>query len=246
MKSQEASTRAQGAGVRPPSKLCVRGVAAVLCLLVAAMPAQAAVYWGCIGRLKMFNELRTVNGPVNAECSDDWPFPHSVPWGNWGADTQWNNRYDGFQFPGWKFLGGSDPWQEWNSCTNEFPAPDPGKYNANYNHTQASTLGWTEVAETWLYYEGVTCDAFNYQVITVQGAFMDLWELDPWDEDEFVATLSYNELTAGVYCTGVGQAATCGTLSGASPPSDVYPSGVASAYGSIGGNSYWGSWEQWW
>lgn len=243
MNSHAASTQHQKSRVGP-GQLALRGIVAVLCAIVAVLPAEAAVYYGCIGIVKMYNEVRTVNGPVNAECSGDWPWPHSIPFGNWGADTQWNSRYDGFQFPGWKSAG--DVWKEWNSCTSEYPAPDPAYYNANSGWSQETTLGWQTAAETWLLYEGIPCDAFNNVVLTVQGAFMDLWELDPWDEDEYVATLSYNELTALVYCTGSGQGATCGTLSGSSLPSSVYPSGVASAYAYVGATGSWGSWEQWW
>jgi hypothetical protein len=235
MKYQEAGQRALalGASVR-------LSVTATLCVLAAVTPAQAATVWGCIGHVKMFNEVRTVNGPVNAECPGDWP-PHSVPFGNWGADTQWNVAYDGFQFAGWKDEG--DGWREWNSCTSTYVAPDYIWYNANNYTTQETTLGWQEVADMHMYFENTYCDAFHGAVLTVSGAFMELWELDPWDEDEYVGTLYYNQLTAGVYCSGTGPGATCGTLSGASPPSSVYPNGVASAYGSIAANGWFGYWD---
>jgi len=78
MNSHAASTQQQKGGVGP-GQLALRGIVAVLCALVAVLPAEAAVYYGCIGIVKMYNEVRTVNGPVNAECSGDWPWPGTLP-----------------------------------------------------------------------------------------------------------------------------------------------------------------------
>ena len=91
-------------------------VSAVLALLLGHTVRAAAQCVGCDRMLQVENVNRVVFGNIIAECPGGGG--HSVPYGNWGVDSNFGSRYDGFQFPGWKASGG---WRQWNSCTTVYP-----------------------------------------------------------------------------------------------------------------------------
>ena len=99
-------------------------VAATLALALfypAPLDAQPSGWeYACELRLDFENKRRRIPGDVNTECNRI----HSPPWGNWGVESPYSRRYDGYQFPGWKQTG-DDPdddgnWYQWNSCTKNF------------------------------------------------------------------------------------------------------------------------------
>ena len=77
---------------------------------------------------------------LRAEC--EWW--HSRPHGNWGVDSNIGPRYDSFQFEGWYNTGEH---LEWNSCTDEYPPPDPF-CNYSYN-TKWKNGGCTQQKSEW-------------------------------------------------------------------------------------------------
>lgn len=167
------------------------------------------------------------------------PFEHSVPFGNWGVDSIWGSRTNGDQFAGWKDENGQ---QQWNSCTYERPAPDPNHYNEDMWTTQRTDVGWRTVAGIPFLFEGIGCEVFDNYPITVQGVWMNLYELDGCDEDEYVATMTYNELNALAHCSGYQETSWCTSSGGAYLPSSVGPAGVVTAYATVGAGAYWGEW----
>ncbi len=66
--------------------------------------SQGNIQPSCYAFVNFHNRRRRVYGDVNAECPGGQL--HTPPFGNWGVDSNWGVRYDGFQFPGWKWMGG--------------------------------------------------------------------------------------------------------------------------------------------
>jgi hypothetical protein len=173
--------------MRQKTILLVWGVVVTALASIASGQTQPEVY-GCEMTIYTWNADRKVTGAVNTECG---PI-HSVPWGNWGVDSNFQGRMDGHQFDGWKVLSGSS-WHQWNSCTWEYQAPDCWHYNGDACMTQQTTRGDNLFGQTWNgYWADYTCDALIGQVVSVNGLYMELWEIDPhWNDDEHVATLDY-------------------------------------------------------
>lgn len=185
-----------------------------LWLIVPPGELRAAHIYGCRWGPSFETIDRRVPGAVNAECSGDqincFPFlGHSVPWGNWGVDSNGGSRQNTFQFAGWRSI---DNQLQWNSCTGEFPPPDADKYNDDNSTKQITTSG-----VEW--YGGLPGGAapdtpcsdvgLDGLVVTSTGNWMEMWELDGCDEDEFVARAEYPDTTLVVSCQGEGAWSTC-------------------------------------
>ena len=123
----------------------VRSSIRVLCVLVAmALAPIHASAQECLIHTVDYNRDRYVFGSVNTECTG--PF-HTVPFGNWGVESNHGSQYDGFQFRGWKYLGGS--WLQWNSCTNQYPPPNCNYYNNPASCTTQIDYVQREYAQWW-------------------------------------------------------------------------------------------------
>jgi hypothetical protein len=111
------------------ASLSLRVVAATILAAVTivdpfadSVPAQTSQT--CELRKSFFNRNRYVFGSVNAECSGDFmwcpPFSHSVPWGNWGVDSNVGSRRNSDQFAGWRDFGSL----QWNSMYVRVPSTE--------------------------------------------------------------------------------------------------------------------------
>lgn len=160
-----------------------------------------------------------VTAPFNGECSGD-PidcFPaaeHTVPWGNWGVNSNVGARVDQDQFAGWCTSGDSEgcdsssgggvgDW-EWNSCRAEFPPRDCNFYNAADCWEQTSTapnVQWYGTLVFDAYVPSGGCSVYDGVGFVLENNYMDLWELDPCDEDENVYELLYPDLTVTRTCS---------------------------------------------
>ena len=155
----------------------------------------------CTADLAFYNLSRGIHGDVNAECPED-PGPHSVPWGNWGVDSNYGGREDGHQFPGWEpQLDGT---YEWNSCTRIL---DPNHFNARqWTQVDRGTRNLYAVARHQSP-SGYTCESWlSGGLYTIVGEFMKLYELDGggifFGGDDWVTTLLYSGINIPVTCTG--------------------------------------------
>lgn len=63
----------------------------------AAIDASGPNKWNCQHYVEMFNRDRHVYEAPNAECGGI----HTVPFGNWGVDSNYGSRQDTDQFAGW-------------------------------------------------------------------------------------------------------------------------------------------------
>lgn len=168
----------------------------------------------CYYTIEFYNRNRWVTGPVNRECDDRFiPFQwHSPPWGNWGVDSNYGRRRDGFQFPGWH---AADGWLQWNSCTTrraKFRAPNSRFYNQPTSGPRAFTKQQTTLlsrgsryaAASWpiLFPDssGVTCTNMPATVNTFRNSYMELYELDV-EGDDRVVRLNYPEFNVRVACS---------------------------------------------
>lgn len=177
-------------------------VSIVLSLSIVVVGQTQPEVWGCIMEVSYVNRARKVTTyGLDQECYRPLLGEyHSAPFGNWGVVSPYSGRWDGDQFPGWKQMGGH---HQWNACNIDFPAPDSAYYNADSFTTQASTYqhpwgfpdGAAQHAWRWLDTREGYCDSYNGLVQTEEGHFMDLWELDPYDDDEFVGTLEFPTLS---------------------------------------------------
>ena len=113
----------------------------MLSLTVALLLAHtaAAEAGRCYTYIYFYNDARLVHGPVNVECggaSDGW---HSEPFGNWGVDSPYGRKRDGYQFSGWH---SDDGWLQWNSCTSNYTVgstklPEVPQRASSHWHTNA-------------------------------------------------------------------------------------------------------------
>lgn len=136
---------------RPIGLMAFTQVLLLLCLGLA-WKADAQI---CQVSYSTKNTGRYVHGPVNEECGlpDE---VHTVPFGNWGVDTESDNRIDGNQFQGWcrhrRLCDNNDDcdtyckdsWLQWHSCTTDIPkykAPNTDFFNAASGREQRTTGG---------------------------------------------------------------------------------------------------------
>lgn len=199
--------------------LRIRWVAVALALITCGSglkpthaTAQYEQSWHCRVFATFENTDRYV---ISAPEVEDWP--HTVPWSNWGVDSNLGPRYDGHQFDGWHSSGG---WYEWNSSSDDHPNPNCAYYNANACYDQESATGPNQYAtvlmgDWWvdepqgdaaggcLQIEGLTFGATEN--------FMKIYDLDPYDWDDYVGALQFPNLTATLdcddpfYCNGASQ-----------------------------------------
>ena len=169
----------------------------------------------CYKTYEFYNGYRNITGAVNVECGAG---VHSAPWGNWGVDSPYGTRYDGFQFPGWKVTSGDD-WYQWNSCTTkkaEYRAPSPcSGSNSYYNDGSTSagcrtqsTLAYLSPAKfgstNQIYYHfpdvHYSCASVVSGVEVVSGLYMTAYELDWPDGDDRVSKLTYPTISIPMSC----------------------------------------------
>lgn len=164
-----------------------------LAWLLGVSPALAR----CTADLAFYNLNRTTHGEINVECS----WPHSVPFGNWGVDSNYDSREDGNQFRGWKWQ--SDGTREWNSCT---------KLRNRDDFQEGATMPeqWADPGYTRVYGvarirgpRGETCASWlPGRVFAIANPFMRIYELDWPDADDWVAHLAYDHINIRVTCSG--------------------------------------------
>lgn len=183
----------------------------------AARGQWPSAWPACRKTYEFENNYRKLTGAFNSECGSYGVFPswHSAPWGNWGVDSPYGTRYDGFQFPGWKVTGGDD-WYQWNSCTTtkaEYRAPSPCSGSDSYYNdsptsagcrTQSSSQGAAEHASTYVIYyhsPGIeySCASIVSGAEVVLGLWMTPYELDS-DGDDKVSKLSYPTVSVPMNC----------------------------------------------
>lgn len=182
---------------------------------VAALPAMAQ-YGACRVELTMLNSTRHVVGEVNAECPPSW---HSVPFGNWGVESNFGSRGDSTQFTGWKW---EDNKFQWNSCTRDHIRDDNVSCNY-YNHDHNGNGRCEDQGSNGEYgYGGLSvllgvncpkdtnydgrCDTGGCREITtftVTNQYLHLWELDNYDFDDYIGTLNVHSgccTVSGITC----------------------------------------------
>jgi hypothetical protein len=184
--------------------LMVRIVFTLLFASLTGLPlmAQSGL---CRLSISMLNSTRHVQGEVNTECG---PL-HSLPWGNWGVESNFGDRTDSTQFTGWKWL--ENKWQ-WNSCTSEHPKDTTSSclyYNHEHNGNgycddEGSNAEYA-YATAWIdmygipcprdtNYDGI-CDMFGCSSVTnisVSNQYLELYELDLYEFDDYVGKLYVN------------------------------------------------------
>lgn len=180
-------------------------VALLLSLTTRLGNAQPGTGFRCETYVTFENRDRRVFGTdIAAECADD--YPHSPPFGNWGVDSNYGSRRNGFQFPGWHrecTAGLYCNLRQWNSCTRDYPPPHPKHYNHNGFKSQIAAPDSTS-GYAGLQYRGSlgeTC-ASQGGVVSIYGNRMDLWELDgfPRPGDDLVAKLTYRSVSIPMTC----------------------------------------------
>lgn len=192
-------------------KTCVVVAFLILCVIPAAAQQKY-----CTLHFTMLNSTRHVVGEVNTECS--WP---GIPFGNWGVESNFGGRYDGYQFAGWKYM---DNWYQWNSCTSEYvrEANCWDHYNHDHNgnglcEDQGSTQGEYQYAGgvvnlyancPYDYNDDGQCDTGGCLGISqfgFSGQYLDLWELDEFpNPDDYVGKLTVHSsccTATGITCT---------------------------------------------
>ena len=192
------------------SALIATAIAAVAMLLtpsiVEVVDAASRCYLG--GHLYNRNRQLTTGARISAECPKPYPIPniHSPPFGNWGAWSRFGGRRDTTQFAGWKWK--ESKWQ-WNSCTThiDHDPPQAGEYNmprSDPRWWQETRVGTKRVNSAWLDRggRGQTCrQRWDNRVYTFNNLTVVLYELDPWDRDEKVATLRHSTMRARLNCS---------------------------------------------
>ena len=158
----------------------------------------------CATRLGFYNHHRRVFGAIGVECSR----PHSPPWGNWGVESRYGRRRDGFQFAGWKPMGG---WRQWNSCTvnhRQWRAPNRDYYNHDgYRSQKADPDNYESYASPVLTGpRNTTCENVYDDVHTYQNVYMTLNELDAGGifggRDDIVTSLQFGTVNIPISCSG--------------------------------------------
>ena len=168
----------------------------------APLPDTANAARKCLKLATWHNQARRVGRPVNVECS--WPHDMDDHRGNWGLDSHVSDPQDGFQFPGWDRMDG---WLTWQSCTDEYPPPDPAHYNNPQYPAYTTQISVPNNDRPYGYDAdrgpaGATCESINQGVYTFIDEFMALYELDSPDDDDHVGTLYFGTVSVPVDCDG--------------------------------------------
>ena len=160
------------------------------------------------------NRTRRVFGTnIAAECLDDG---HSVPFGNWGVDSNGGAPRNGYQFPGWEkecprvfgipiYIPFYCNLLQWNSCTRDHsPTVYPQYYTGNgYIQVPRPDNTAVHASDTSQGHDGVTCRNKS-TVASFVGNHMTLWELDPGKgraNDDQVANLTYPNINIPLTCS---------------------------------------------
>ncbi len=176
----------------------------------------------CRLQVSGLNRNRIGYGPFDQECS----WPHSVPFGNWGVASNYGPKIDGYQFQGWcrgDYVCYNDGdcgvrcngnWYEWNSCTVDWRYSPPNCSLYNYNNCWAQQTDRPEGVhgvktvqiavdcprDTNL--DGI-CDEGGCKEVWSYGEatnYMTLYELDRWDDDEFIRTMYFPATSVNLTC----------------------------------------------
>lgn len=177
---------------------------------------QAAVLCAqtCVISTAGLNLWRRVMGPVNEECIG---FPHSAPFGNWGATSNFGPKVDGAQFEGWYYSGGK---YQWNSCTSSYTGCSYMNWNnctEQVTRLYGSSVMPVNVLGTVGYNLWADCprDTDSDGVCDTGGClyaggwtttnnYMTLYELDWPDADDLVQSLYFPNTSVSVSCTVAG------------------------------------------
>ena len=212
------------------------------------------------------NKDRKVMGPVSAECTDvPGPISHSVPFGNWGVNSDCGTRIDGHQFQGWCYFHYAcdhvgncgtrcqDGWYEWNSCTTryEWSSPSCDLYNSNGCTQQATTRG-VNTHGTITTQRDVRCpydsdgDGFcdtggcaDLSFFSSRENWMTLFELDKFERDDRVQKMIFPRVSVTLNCTAM-SCSESGTSSWVSPDRYEDPSSLALVYAKAAIKVNWG------
>jgi len=185
----------------------VATVAAAVVLILATIDFLEARGSRCYLGAYFYNKDRKIGrgAYIREECDTNfWHWlEHSAPFGNWGVNSKWGSRRDANQFRGWKRSGRQ---RQWNSCTPQHRPPDPEHYNAEGGWSQKWDPESTELyASGWVLRgrSGSSCrDLHHGGVWTSRNNYMKLYELDLFDRDSKVATLSYSDARVRITCSG--------------------------------------------
>ena len=179
-------------------------------LLILSLLLVPAMAFGqqCVVDIVVLNVDRSVRGPIKAECSP----PHSVPFGNWGAEFPYfgsRRLRDGYQFSGWKV---DDGWLQWNSCTNEFQ--DPIYYNDGDNQVaEPNVVNIVDARRDHMHVgsAGVSCEEMwnrSLEFGSTEPIELRIYELDHRilfiDGPDHVATLAYERILVQYACNDSG------------------------------------------
>lgn len=155
----------------------------------------------------------------NQECPPSW---HSLPWGNWGVDTSLSRRVDGNQFPGWHVQYAGQvvacrpevaQQRHWNSCTQDHLPGDSTYYNwpqGSYEYQYSGDAAQYASGRVYLNTnETAGCARFAGYTVVIDKNYMDLYELDCPDADDFIGRLNFHPLyiplsACGYSACGVG------------------------------------------
>lgn len=180
----------------------------ILCAEGNALGCGTGPY--CVLSFHLRNDSRHVHDDyLTNECPGDPP--HTPPFGNWGVNSPENQTpQDRDQFEGWN--GG-----HWNSCTARqdlYPKGNCSYYNHDGCTAQITNQGTNQYTNTLRQrfqqvscpiMGGGGCQDLDGSWFTLSGEWLDLYELDPFqnwasDPDAFVDELLPPPLSAFMSC----------------------------------------------
>ena len=204
--------------------------------LMSVVPAVAAAdeigYSRCVLTVNFPNDIRRVPGAVNAECGS-FSFHNDQGYGNWGVDSNHGRRRDAFQFAGWKWRHNK---RQWQSCTNENPPPNCHHYNdAGCTKQKANPErqygygGYSQYGP-----RDMPCEDWVPGAITINGVYMQLYELDKPDADDFITSLGYHDMSLPPHAAvrGAATAQRHGSLRPSATPRPTFRSELPRSAGS--------------
>lgn len=187
---------------------------AVLLQPTAILLAQKQGTGICRLNYRLVNRARHVDGHhLAAECPGFTL--HTAPFGNWGVDSNLQNRQNSRQFDGWKLIDGF--WQ-WNSCTSNTSRFPTGcdlpttYYNAANCTEQHSDYGLpnydlhatnlTIDCQVSCAYNGPGCIEVDGYNLTIANHFIKTYELDSPGTDVLTGHLQFGDQTVQAVCLG--------------------------------------------
>lgn len=154
----------------------------------------------CFTAVTFENSVRRVKGGIDEECGPG----HSPPWGNWGVDSNYGRRRDGYQWSGWKR---KSSWLQWNSCTQGRWAPPNPEYYNDAGHTKQKAAPDDTNSYAARYQRGPrnrTCDSLYGNSYTYRNQYTRLYELDKgliFGGDDYITTLHYGTIRVPITCS---------------------------------------------